>query len=104
MTDRMLDEVLTELNGDPASGMLLIADHASSRVPADIDLGVPAAAMNEHVAIDIGVDPLGPRLCAARLGCPGILAAVSRLVIDLNREEDAPGLIPAASDGHAVAG
>lgn len=97
------DEVLTELPGDPAAAMLLIADHASNRVPADIPLGVPAARMQEHVAIDIGVDPLGRALCAA-LGCPGVLAAVSRLVIDLNREEDAAGLIPPTSDGHAIPG
>lgn len=59
--------------------------------------------MNAHVAIDIGVDPLGRLLCA-RLGCPGMLAAVSRLVVDLNREEDGLGLVPVASDGHAIPG
>lgn len=89
--------------GDPASGLLLIADHASNHVPGDIDLGVPAAVMREHVAIDIGVDPLGRALCAA-LGCPGVLGGVSRLVIDLNREADAAGLIPATSDGHVIPG
>jgi predicted N-formylglutamate amidohydrolase len=99
----VLNDVLTEVIGDPASGLLLIADHASARVPEGIVLGVPEAAMSEHVAIDIGVDPLGRALCAA-LGCPGLLAAVSRLVIDLNREEDSPGLIPIASDGWAIPG
>jgi predicted N-formylglutamate amidohydrolase len=72
-------------------------------VPDGIVLGVPDAVMGEHVAIDIGVDPLGRALCAA-LGCPGLLAAVSRLVIDLNREEDSPGLIPEVSDGHVIPG
>jgi predicted N-formylglutamate amidohydrolase len=96
-------EVLAELPGDAATGLLLIADHASNRVPADIELGVAAERMREHVAIDIGVDPLGRALCA-ELGCPAVLAAVSRLVIDLNREEDAPGLIPASSDGSVVPG
>lgn len=89
--------------GDAGSGLLLIGDHASNHVPADIALGVPAAVMGEHVAIDIGVAPLGAALCAA-LGCPGILGAVSRLAIDLNREVDAAGLIPAASDGHTIPG
>jgi predicted N-formylglutamate amidohydrolase len=93
----------TDIAGDPASGMLLIADHASNRVPAGLDLGVPDALMREHVAIDIGVDPLGRSLCAA-LGCPGMLGGVSRLVIDLNREEEAPGLIPESSDGHIIPG
>lgn len=92
-----------DIPGDPATGMLLIGDHASAVVPDGIDLGVPAGLMREHVAIDIGVAPLGRALCAA-LRCPGILGGVSRLVIDLNREADAAGLIPLASDGHAVPG
>jgi predicted N-formylglutamate amidohydrolase len=96
-------EALTEVPGDPGTGLLLIADHASARVPDGIVLGVPDTVMGEHVAIDIGVDPLGRALCAT-LGCSGLLAAVSRLVIDLNREEDSPGLIPQVSDGHLIPG
>jgi predicted N-formylglutamate amidohydrolase len=92
-----------EITGDPASGLLLIADHASNHVPADIALGIPEALLGEHVAIDIGVDPLGRALCAM-LGAPGILGGVSRLVTDLNREEDRPTLIPIQSDGHAIPG
>ena len=92
-----------DIAGDPATDMLLIADHASARVPAGIDLGIEEALLGRHVAIDIGVAPLAAMLCA-RLGCPAILGNVSRLVIDLNREEDAAGLIPAISDGHAIPG
>jgi len=92
-----------DLPGDPATGLLLTADHASDHVPDGIDLGVPAAMMREHVAVDIGVAPLARALCAA-LGCPGILGGTSRLVIDLNREEDAPGLVPVESDGRPVPG
>jgi predicted N-formylglutamate amidohydrolase len=92
-----------EIAGDAASPMLLIADHASNRVPLDIDLGVPAEVLRQHVAVDIGVAPLARDLCA-RLGCPAVLGDVSRLVIDLNREDDAPGLIPAASDGVPIPG
>lgn len=90
-----------DIAGDPASGLLLIGDHASNRIPPGIDLGVPTELLGQHVAIDIGVAPLARALCAS-LGCPGLLGGVSRLVIDLNREEDAPGLIPAASDGHPI--
>ena len=98
-----MQDILIELPGDPATGLLLIADHASNRVPDGIALGVAPARMVEHVAIDIGVDPLARALCAT-LGCPGVLAGVSRLVIDLNREEGSPGLVPVASDGHAIPG
>lgn len=85
------------------SGLLLIADHASNHVPDGIDLGIDPALLNQHMAIDIGVDPLGRLLCE-RLGMAGVFGDVSRLVIDLNREEDAPGLIPFESDGHAITG
>ena len=98
-----MSEAWTNIAGDPGSGMLLIGDHASNHLPEGYDLGVPSAVMEQHVAIDIGVAPLGQALCAA-LGCPGILGGVSRLLIDLNREEDAAGLIPETSDGHVVAG
>jgi predicted N-formylglutamate amidohydrolase len=92
-----------EIGGDPACGLLLIGDHASNHVPQDIGLGIADALLAEHVAYDIGVDPLGRALCAM-LGAPGILGAVSRLVADLNREEDRPTLIPLASDGHDIPG
>ncbi len=88
----------TELAG-PDEGVLLIADHASAVVPAGIDLGVADDVMRRHVAIDIGVAEV-----AARLGFPSVLGAISRLVIDYNREEDAAGLIPTVSDGIAVPG
>ena len=56
-----------------------------------------------HIALDIGVDALGRALCA-QLDCPGILGGISRLVIDFNREENAPHIIPTASDGHVIPG
>lgn len=85
------------------SGLLLIADHASNHVPDDIDLDIDPALLDQHMAIDIGVAPLGALLCG-RLGMEGIYGPVSRLVIDLNREEDAAGLIPMESDGFAIPG
>jgi predicted N-formylglutamate amidohydrolase len=41
--------------GDPA--ILLLCDHASNRVPAEIgggDLGLPAADMQRHIAYAVG--------------------------------------------------
>ena len=89
--------------GAPDSPYLLIADHASNHVPADVNLGLSDAILETHIAVDIGVGPLAHVLCK-RLGCPGILGAVSRLVVDLNREEDAPQIIPTESDGHVIPG
>ena len=84
-------------------GVLVVCDHASNRVPDDIDLGVDPALMTEHVAWDIGVAAIAERL-AARAGTAAFLANVSRLVCDFNRDEDAPGAIPIASDGHVIRG
>jgi predicted N-formylglutamate amidohydrolase len=83
--------------------LLLIADHASNLVPGGIDLGIAPELMEQHIAVDIGVKPLAERLCSM-LGCPAVLGGISRLVIDYNRELDAHGLIPEASDGEVIAG
>ena len=88
-----------DLAGDAASDILLIADHASDIVPEGIDLGVHPALMREHVAVDIGVSAV-----AEALGLRSILGGVSRLVIDLNREENGAGLVPLVSDGHPIPG
>lgn len=83
--------------------LLLIADHASNHVPADIELGIDPALLNDHIAVDIGIDPLA-RIVAERLGCPAILAQVSRLVVDLHRREEELNAIPPISDGHVIPG
>ena len=98
-----MSAVLEIIPGDPATRLLAIVDHASNAVPDDIALGIDPALLDLHIAIDIGAAPLARALCA-RLGCPAVLATVSRLAIDLHREQDSPGLIPATSDGHRIPG
>lgn len=100
----MKSEEAWRLVGEPRAGdILVVSDHASNRVPADIDLGIDPALLDEHVAIDIGVAAVAERM-AAQAGTAAFLGNVSRLVCDFNREEDSPALIPHASDGHAVPG
>ncbi len=94
---------LHSIAGAAHSRLLIVADHASNAVPAGIDLGVPSALMQEHIALDIGAGDVAKGV-AARLGGHALLGHVSRLVIDLNREEEAEGLIPESSDGHAIPG
>lgn len=94
-----------ELVGQPRTGgILLIGDHASNHVPADIDLGIDPQLLDQHIAIDIGVAGVARRMVAEGMIDAAFLAAQSRLVVDLNRDEHAPGLIPIASDGHAIPG
>lgn len=97
-----MSEAYREIDGGSLD-LLIVADHASAYVPDDIDLHIDPTLLHEHIAIDIGVAEVTQAL-AAQLGCKAILGGVSRLVIDLNREEDAPGLLPVMSDGHAIAG
>jgi len=84
-------------------GIVCTADHASNNVPQDIPLGIPAQLLHDHIAIDIGTAAIAEVL-ARDHAIPAHIAAVSRLVCDLNREEDAPGLVPEASDGHPIPG
>lgn len=86
-----------------AGGILLICDHASNAVPADIDLGIDPALLDKHIAIDIGAGPVTEAL-ATQLHAPAVLATISRLVIDLHRQPDHPGLMPQLTDGHAIPG
>lgn len=86
-----------------AGPILLICDHASNRVPPDIDLSIDTALLDNHIAVDIGAADV-TRSLADRLGAPAVLGTVSRLVIDLHRQVDHPGLIPMSSDGHDIPG
>lgn len=84
-------------------GILVVSDHASNRVPEDIDLGIDPALLSQHIAVDLGVAEVGA-LLAQRPGIAAFQGHISRLVCDLNREPHAPAVIPIASDGHAIPG
>lgn len=97
-------EAWRQLGTPRGGGILLIGDHASNHVPDDIDLGVDPALLTNHIAIDIGVAEVAALLVEGSAVDAAILGGVSRLVVDCNREEEAPGVLPIASDGHAVPG
>lgn len=99
-----MSEAWRQLGEPRAGGILLIADHASAYVPDDIDLGIDPALLANHIAIDIGVAEVAALLVEVGAVDAAILGGVSRLVADCNRDEDAPGVLPIASDGHAVPG
>ena len=92
------------LIGTPTTGgILIVSDHASGRVPADINLGIAPELLTQHIAIDIGVAEIG-QLMAQTEGTAAFQGNVSRLVCDFNRYPDSPGVVPLASDGYPVPG
>jgi len=104
MTKISASEAYEIVAGRGDTGLILLCDHASNRIPEDYgDLGVPAAQFERHIAYDIGARDLTLGL-AARLGAPAVLSRYSRLLIDPNRGMDDPTLIMRISDGAVVPG
>ena len=83
--------------------LMCVADHASNFVPDGIELGIDPKLLDEHIAVDIGVNGVADRL-ARRHRIPAHIATVSRLVCDLHRKEDEPAVVPSESDGHLIPG
>ncbi len=98
-----MSEAYTILGQPRFGGILVVSDHACNHVPADIDLGISAELLNQHIAVDIGVAEVGA-LMAQRSGIAAFQGGVSRLVCDFNRDEHLPTVVPIASDGHAIPG
>ena len=83
---------------------MLLCDHASNFVPAELeDLGLPASELSRHIGWDIGAAGVTEALSTI-LDAPAILCGTSRLVIDCNRQLNAPDLIPEVSDGTSIPG
>lgn len=101
----MTNNDATELLNPHGTGrLLLICDHASKHVPADLaNLGLPAAELDRHIGWDIGAAALTRQL-SARFDAPAVLAQTSRLVIDVNRDLMSESLIPTISDGTEIPG
>jgi len=99
----MTAPVFRQIGSPRPGGIVAVCDHASNRVPEGVDLGIGPELLQAHIAWDIGAAGVAERL-AREHGIPAHLACVSRLVLDLHREEESPGLIPERSDGHAIPG
>ncbi|SIN96027.1 Predicted N-formylglutamate amidohydrolase [Parasphingorhabdus marina DSM 22363] len=90
--------------GSPQPGQLLIvADHASSFVPPDIDLGISQTFHKDHIAVDIGTMEIA-RMMTEKTSHLAIAGGVSRLVVDLNRYPDERSVVPEHSDGVQIHG
>lgn len=103
-TDDTGETAFEILHGDLNLGLVLLADHATNRLPAVYGrLGLPESAFDRHIAYDIGIEGL-TRALAGRLGAPAVMSRFSRLLIDPNRGEDDPTLIMRISDGAIIPG
>lgn len=91
-------------NPGGTSPLLLVADHAASRIPRALgDLGVSDAERARHIAWDIGIAGVSRRLADA-LDAVLIQQNYSRLVIDCNRPPGVPSSMPEISEATAIPG
>ena len=96
------DAVVT-LNADGSSPFVLVCDHASNRIPARYgDLGLTPAQRLSHIAWDPGALAVSRQL-SDLLDAPLVQSTVSRIIIDCNRELDAPDLIWTLSEATRIA-
>jgi len=89
---------------DGQSPVVLVCEHASLHIPAELNgLGLDEAARRSHAAWDIGA--LGvAKAMSRRLDAALVASAVSRLAYDCNRPPEAPDAIPAESEVFAIPG
>lgn len=91
-------------NRDGRGAYVVVCDHASNFVPAEMGtLGLDEADLQRHIAWDPGALPVA-RALAEALDAPLVHSCISRLVIDCNRPLDAPDLISEVSETTSVPG
>jgi len=99
-----MTEAAYRILGNPATAdILIIGDHASNNVPAGLYLGLPAEALVDHIAWDIGVAAVA-ELIVGQPKFAAFLGNYSRLVVDMNRYADEDAAIPLRSDGYEIPG
>lgn len=92
------------LNAHGKSPFAIVVDHASNRIPPRWgDLGLPPSERVRHIAWDPGALAVSMRLIGL-LDAPVVHSTVSRLVIDCNRDTDAPDLVPRVSEVTEIPG
>ena len=92
------------INALGSNALILIADHASNRVPRCLEqLGLSDAELASHIAWDAGTADVARHL-SKLLDAPLLLSNYSRLVIDCNRAPNSAELILPASDNPPTPG
>lgn len=101
--DATADKSVLVSNARGASPFVIVCDHASNRIPEKYgDMGLSHAERLSHIAWDPGALAVSRHL-SDRLDAPLVQSTVSRLIIDCNRELDAPDLIWTLSEATRIA-
>ncbi len=91
-------------NPHGSAGLVLTCEHASCAIPVEYDdLGLDGEQLREHIGWDIGARDLTEAL-ATHFDAPAVMAGVSRLLIDCNRDLSDHDLIVAESHGVSIPG
>ncbi|WP_146585230.1 N-formylglutamate amidohydrolase [Puniceibacterium confluentis] len=96
--------VCTVRPGGSASDIVLVCEHASAFIPAELNaLGLSEADQKSHAAWDPGALAVAGAM-AASLDCALVASTISRLVYDCNRPPEAQDAMPAQSERVVVPG
>jgi predicted N-formylglutamate amidohydrolase len=99
-----VNERPTTLRPRGSAPLLLTCEHASFALPERYaGLGLDAEQLRDHIGWDIGAAAVVEKLSDG-LAVPAVLSAVSRLLVDCNRDECAEDLMPQQSHGIVVPG
>jgi predicted N-formylglutamate amidohydrolase len=102
--EKQVGEAATVLNPNAQHTVFLLCDHASNNIPPEFNnLGLKIADRQDHVAWDIGTGDV-TRVLSTELKAPAVLSTVSRLVVDYNRQREAPDIMAEVSHGTPVPG
>ena len=83
---------------------MLVCEHASKRLPAALGtMGLDAAALESHIAWDIGAARVA-ELLSENLDAPLVMQRFSRLAYDCNRPPESPGAYPERAEIYDVPG
>ncbi|WP_244488335.1 N-formylglutamate amidohydrolase [Devosia sp. Root436] len=90
-------------NARGRSPFVIVCDHASNRIPGKYgDMGLSPSERLSHIAWDPGALAVSGRL-SELLDAPLVQSTVSRIIIDCNRDLDAPDLIWTLSETTRIA-
>lgn len=96
--------VVSLLNSEGKSSVLIVCEHASNFVPEKYkDLGLSKVVLQSHIAWDLGANKVALHL-SKLLDAPYVKGEVSRLVYDCNRPINAASAIPEKSEIFDVPG